>query len=92
MVIHEPNILFRGCRSHRRTCECRKLNISAIGWRPLFDLGTRQEGRMAVQLRYAGLESWEQAKQIRFIHSATLMQAKQMIRVGNKSTPQFFFY
>ena len=46
---------------------------------------------MAVQLRYAGLESRKQAEQVRFIHSATLMQAKQMIRVGNKSIMQLLF-
>ena len=45
---------------------------------------------MAVQLRYAGLESREKAEQVRFIHSATLMQAKQMIRVRNKSIMQPF--
>ena len=90
MVTNEPNIFFSDHRPYRWTRERRKLNISTIGWRPPFDLGTRQAGRMAVQLRYAGLQSREQAEQIGFIHSATLMQAKQMIRVGNTGTLQLF--
>ena len=90
-VIHEPNMLLSGHRPHRRAGERRKLDISAIPRCPAFDLGAGQEGRVAVQLGDAGLESWQQTQQVGFIQRSALMQAKQMIRVGNKSIMQLFF-